>query len=82
MATMKITPRKPRGRRQRSLQRAVHLTLGLFLLVELYLSPLLGPGFTTTVQWLVAPVVVASGIAMWKGQRIRHALRARAARHA
>ena len=82
MTTTETTSRTPNRRRQRSLQRAAHLIAGLLLLTELYASPLLGSGFTTLVQALVAPVVVASGVAMWKGPRLRRALRARATRHA
>jgi hypothetical protein len=76
------TPRRPTKRQQRSMQRAVHLVAGLVLLAQLYAAPWLGPWLTTTAQWLVGPVVVGSGIAMWKGHRIRRVLRGRSARRA
>ncbi|MGB3762082.1 MAG: hypothetical protein WA966_02595 [Ornithinimicrobium sp.] len=76
------TSRRPTKRRQRSMQRTAHLIAGVLLLAQLYAAPWLGSWLTVTAQWLVGPLVVASGIAMWKGHRIRRFLRGRAARHA
>jgi hypothetical protein len=76
------TSRRPTKRQQRSMQRVVHLIAGAVLLAQLYAAPSLGPWLTTTAQWLVGPLVVGSGIAMWKGHRIRRFLRGRAARGA
>jgi hypothetical protein len=44
-----------------------------------YAGPLLGPVCAAVVQWVVFPVLVATGIAMWKWPRIRRMLRGRAA---
>jgi len=60
----------------------VHLVAGLALIVDLYASSALGAGFTAAVQWVVVPVVVVSGVVMWKGPRIRRALRGWVTRHA
>lgn len=62
-------------RRLRALQRAVHLGAGVALLAEVYFSSLLGPGITVVVQWVVFPALVVSGLAVWKGPRIRRAVR-------
>jgi hypothetical protein len=64
-------------RRSRDLQRAAHLLAGIALLAFAYAGPALGPAFTAAVQWVVLPVAVASGIALWKWPRIRAALRRR-----
>lgn len=69
-------------RRLRALQRAVHLGAGVVLLAEVYFSPLLGPGLTVIVQWVVFPALVISGMAMWKGPRIRRAVRRLTSRRA
>jgi hypothetical protein len=62
-------------RRRRSLQRAVHLVAGFMLVVDLYAPSVLGAGFTAVLQWVLVPVVGATGVVMWKGPRIRRALR-------
>jgi hypothetical protein len=67
--------RAPSRRQQRSLQRAIHLVAGMALLAQLYGSSVLGAGFTAAVQWVVVPVVVATGVVMWQGPRIRRWLR-------
>ncbi len=72
-------PPRPTGRQVRSRQRAAHLVAGAVVLVAVYAGPLLGPVFAAAVQWVVFPVLVLSGIAMWKWPRIRRVLRGRAA---
>ena len=58
--------RSPTRRQVRTLQRSTHLLAAAVLLVYVYAAPHLGAGFTATVQWLLVPVVVASGVALWK----------------
>ena len=72
-------PARPTGKQVRTLQRAAHLAAGLVVLVAVYAGPLLGPVFAAVVQWVVFPVLILSGIALWKWPRIRRALRGRAA---
>jgi hypothetical protein len=68
------------SRRQvRDLQRATHLLAGSVLLGYVYAAPLLGDGFTASVRWLVVPVAVVSGIALWKWRRLRARARTRKA---
>jgi di/tricarboxylate transporter len=78
MQTNTTRPR-PTGKQLRTRQRAAHLVTGVIVLVAVYAGPLLGPVFTAVVQWVVFPVLVLTGIAMWKGPRIRRMLRGRAA---
>jgi hypothetical protein len=67
-------------RRARDVQRAAHLLAGVALVALVYAGPALGPAFTDAVQWVVLPLAVASGIALWKWPRIRSALRGRSRR--
>ncbi len=64
-------------RQVRTAQRGAHLIAATALLANLYATPLLGTGFTAAVQWGVVPVVVLSGLALWKWPAIRRALRGR-----
>jgi hypothetical protein len=66
------------GKQVRTQQRATHLVAGAVVLVAVYAGPLLGPVFAAAVQWVVFPVLVITGIAMWKWPRIRRMLRGRA----
>lgn len=79
MVTTADTPRRLRWR-ARDGQRAAHLVAGVAVVSYVYAGPLLGSGFVAAVQWVVIPVVVASGVALWKWPRIRKALRARGRR--
>jgi hypothetical protein len=72
-------PARPTGKQVRSGQRAAHLAAGLLVMVAVYAGPMFGPGFAAVVQWVVFPVLVLTGIAMWKWPRIRRMLRGRAA---
>lgn len=74
--TTAAPPRTSR-RRVRDRQRVAHLVAGAVLLVYIYLGPALGAGFTAAVQWVVVPVAVGSGVALWKWPRIRTLLRNR-----
>lgn len=70
-------PARLTRRHVRNLQRTGHLVAGAALLIYVYAGPILGPGFIAVVQWVVVPVVVLSGIALWKWSRIRTMLRGR-----
>lgn len=71
-----VSPRLTR-RQVRNLQRTGHLVAGIALLASVYAGPILGPGFITVVQWVVVPLVIMSGIALWKWPWIRTMLRGR-----
>jgi hypothetical protein len=60
-------------RRVRDLQRAAHLVGGAILLAFVYVLP--APALLAALQWFVVPVLLASGLALWKWPRIRSALR-------
>jgi di/tricarboxylate transporter len=77
MQTNTTRPR-PTGKQVRSRQRAAHLVAGLIVLTAVYAGPLLGPVFAAVVQWVVFPVLVFTGVAMWKWPWIRRMLRGRA----
>lgn len=79
MTTTADTSRRLRWR-ARDGQRAAHLVAGGAVLAYVYAGPLLGSGFVAAVQWVVVPVLVASGVALWKWPRIRKTLRARSRR--
>lgn len=70
-------PPRPSRRQVRNLQRTTHLVAGAALLAYVYLGPLLGDGLTATVQWVVLPVLIGTGIALWKWPRIRRRMRGR-----
>ena len=74
--TTAVSPRLTR-RQVRNVQRTGHLVAGAGLLASVYAGPVLGPGFLAVVQWVVVPLVVLSGIALWKWPRIRTMLRGR-----
>jgi thiosulfate reductase cytochrome b subunit len=54
---------------QRKVQRLVHLAAGLVLIAYLY-APL-GAQLEDAVRFLVLPLLVLTGIAMWQAPRIR-----------
>lgn len=64
-------------RQVRDLQRAAHLVAGVVLVGCVYAGPLLGAEFLAFVRWVVIPVLVGSGITLWKWPRIRTMLRGR-----
>lgn len=72
--TTAAPPRRSR-RQVRDLQRISHLVAGALLLAYIYGGPYLGAGFTAAVRWVLVPVVVGSGVALWKWPRIRSMLR-------
>lgn len=66
-------------KRSRDLQRIAHLAIGAAVLLHLYFTPGPGSAVETTVRWLLAPVLVGSGLAMWQWPRLRRRLRRRKA---
>jgi hypothetical protein len=74
-----VTQRRIGPRQARILERSVHLVTGLVLVAYVYATPPSDSALTAGVRWLL-PVVVFSGVAMWKGPRLRRYLRRRAAR--
>lgn len=67
-------------RQVRSAQRLAHLVAGAGLLGYVYLAPHLNDGMVALVQWVLVPIAVGSGIALWKWPRIRATLTRREAR--
>jgi hypothetical protein len=64
------------ARRQRRLQRGVHLAAGVMLLAYVY-APL-GGELESAVRFVVFPLLVLTGLAMWQAPRVRRALRRQA----
>jgi thiosulfate reductase cytochrome b subunit len=54
---------------QRKVQRAVHLTTGLVLVLYVY-APL-QTQLERAIQLIVLPLLVATGVVMWQAARIR-----------
>jgi len=75
LMTSAVVVRRLSRRQVRDLQRAAHLVAALVLLAYVYAAPLLGAGFTAAVRWLVVPVLVVSGLALWQWHRLRATLR-------
>ncbi|WP_433509166.1 hypothetical protein ACQP2T_35015 [Nonomuraea sp. CA-143628] len=59
----------------RTIQRAVHLVGGLAIATYIYLAPPADSPAHTAIRWLIVPVLVASGVAMWQWPRIRRLAR-------
>lgn len=75
----KLSGRRITPRRVRVLERLMHLITGFALVTYVYATPAPESAFTVGIRWLV-PIVVASGVAMWQGPRVRRYLRKRGAR--
>ena len=58
-----------RPAQQRQAQRAVHLAAALVLVAYVYVP--VGTGLHDTVRFIVLPLLVLTGVAMWQGARIR-----------
>ena len=69
MSTPKIS-----NKRVRDIQRAVHLLGGLLLAAYLYTPLRELPALLAVLQFVVVPVIMASGVAMWQGPRLRRRL--------
>jgi len=76
MATMQTsqTARSPRGAVRQG-QRAVHLATGALVIAAVYGGALLPGWLIGIVQFVALPVLVASGVVLWKWPRIRRQLR-------
>ena len=64
--------------RQRALQRAMHLGAALLVLFLVYAPG--GEHVAQMVRWAALPLLLATGIAMWQGPRIRRLLKRMGAR--
>lgn len=64
-----------RAAQQRRLERAVHLAAGVVLAAYVYLP--LGDALADLIRWVVLPILVFSGLAMWQMARIRRAINRR-----
>lgn len=77
----KLAQGKTAGRggpkRTRTLQRGLHLFTGFVIVVYIYATPSLGSAMAAGVRWLVLPVLVMSGVAMWQWPRLRRLARGR-----
>lgn len=67
-----------RGKRVRDRQRAVHIVLGLVLVMAVYVPAESGSVLRAAVQWFVAPAAVVAGGVMWQWPALRR-LRRRSA---
>lgn len=76
-ATSTTTSRRNTPRQVRDRQRIAHLLAGAVVVAYVYAAPVLGHGVTSAVRWVVVPVLVLSGIALWRWHRVRAALRRR-----
>ncbi len=72
--------RRVNPRRMRGLQRLVHLLAAGVLLVYVYGGSALGSGFSMAVRWVALPILVLSGVALWKWTQLRKVLRQRGVR--
>ncbi len=69
---MKTSPGS--NKRQRDIQRIVHLVGGAALLLYLYTPLGSAPSFTALLQFLIVPLVVITGMLMWQMPRLRKLL--------
>jgi hypothetical protein len=69
---MKTSPGS--NKRQRDIQRVVHLVGGVALMLYLYTPLGSAPIFTALMQFLVVPLLVATGMLMWQLPRLRKLL--------
>jgi hypothetical protein len=77
-ARRSIAPeRRRRGgaKRTRTAQRGVHLFTGLVLVVYVYAVPATDSLLAAVIRWLVLPLLVATGLAMWQWPRLRRLVR-------
>lgn len=69
--------RRGGARRIRTQQRTLHLLTGFVIVVYIYAGPEPDGALAIAVRWLVLPVLVASGVAMWQWPRLRRLARRR-----
>jgi len=68
---------KVSNKRQRDMQRAVHIVGGLLLLMYVYSPAGAVPVFGLLMQVVVMPVLILSGVLMWQGPRLRKVMQDR-----
>ncbi|MER6000130.1 hypothetical protein ACIHFD_10490 [Nonomuraea sp. NPDC051941] len=66
-----------KARQIRTIQRAVHLIAGLAIIAYVYLAPPADSPAHVAIRWVILPVLLASGVAMWQWPRIRRLIRAK-----
>ncbi len=69
---MKTSPGS--NKRQRDIQRIIHLVGGAALMLYLYTPLGSTPSFTALMQFLVVPLLVVTGMLMWQLPRLRKRL--------
>ena len=69
--------RRRRGgaKRTRTTQRGIHLFTGLVLVAYGYAVPATDSLLAAVIRWLVLPLLVATGLAMWQWPRLRRLVR-------
>jgi hypothetical protein len=67
-------------KRVRDVQRLVHLATAVVLVTYVYLTPPPGAAAALAVRWGALPILVLSGIALWKWPKLRRLWRQRRAR--
>jgi hypothetical protein len=75
-----MTRQRISNKRMREMERLVHLTSAALLVTVVYAPWNDSTLATTLVRFVVFPVLVASGMAMWQFPRVRRWLRLRADR--
>jgi hypothetical protein len=73
-----IAPERTRrggAKRTRTAQRGVHLLTGLVLAVCVYADSATNELVEGVIRWLVLPILVATGLAMWQWPRLRRLVR-------
>ena len=74
-----LSPRRIGARQIRALQRLTHLATGAGIAGYVYLTPEPGSPAQSMIRWVVLPVLVISGLALWQWPRVRRLLRRRTA---
>ncbi len=64
---------------QRSIFRWIHILVGIPILGYIYDSPSDTPNYATSVRCIFLPVLLLSGLWMWKGHVVRRLLTKRSA---
>jgi hypothetical protein len=59
---------------KRSINRSIHIIFGIPILGYIYDSPADTPYYASTVRYVFLPVLLLSGLWMWKGHVVRRLL--------
>jgi hypothetical protein len=65
---------------KRSIFRWIHIVCGIPILGYIYDSPLDTPNYAPTVRYVFLPVLLLSGLWMWKGHVLRRLISKRSAK--